>query len=77
MQTIKNLHKDELPLIISENHFISADILTIYFAIYFKVVRAICILNHPVSNVKDAQSVQIIIPQKQVNRKDGKFLLYF
>jgi hypothetical protein len=29
-------------------------------------------LNHPVNNTKDAQSVQIIIPQGQVNRKDGE-----
>lgn len=37
----------------------------------FQVVRAICILNHPIENIKDAQSVQIIIPQNQVNRNDG------
>lgn len=34
-----------------------------------QVVRAICIMNHPVANTKDALSVQIIIPQNQVNRK--------
>lgn len=34
-----------------------------------KVVRAICILRHPIQNTKDAQSVQIIIPQNQVGRK--------
>ncbi|KAK7493949.1 hypothetical protein BaRGS_00014831 [Batillaria attramentaria] len=39
-----------------------------------QVVRAICIMNHPVPNTKDAQSVQIIIPQNQVNRKDGYYL---
>lgn len=33
-----------------------------------QVVRAICILNHPIPNTNDAQSCQIIIPQKQVNR---------
>ncbi|XP_052779940.1 rab GDP dissociation inhibitor alpha-like [Mya arenaria] len=34
-----------------------------------QVVRAICILNHPVKDTKDVASVQIIIPQNQVNRK--------
>jgi Rab GDP dissociation inhibitor len=39
-----------------------------------QVVRAICILNHPIDNVKDAQSVQIIIPQNQVNRNDDIYV---
>ncbi|XP_061817454.1 rab GDP dissociation inhibitor beta [Nerophis lumbriciformis] len=34
-----------------------------------KVIRAICILNHPISNTSDVNSCQIIIPQNQVNRK--------
>lgn len=34
-----------------------------------QVVRAICILNHPVKDTKDALSTQIILPQHQVNRK--------
>lgn len=33
-----------------------------------KVVRAICILDHPIPNTSEAASCQIIIPQKQVNR---------
>ncbi|KAK0400318.1 hypothetical protein QR680_003452 [Steinernema hermaphroditum] len=33
-----------------------------------QVIRAICLLNHPIPNTNDAQSCQIIIPQKQVNR---------
>ncbi|KAI8995722.1 GDP dissociation inhibitor [Gaertneriomyces semiglobifer] len=32
------------------------------------VVRAICILNHSIPNTGDADSLQIVIPQKQVNR---------
>ena len=36
-----------------------------------KVVRAICFLKHPIPGTEDADSVQIIIPQKQVNRKNG------
>ncbi|XP_012942326.1 rab GDP dissociation inhibitor alpha [Aplysia californica] len=39
-----------------------------------QVVRAICILNHPIENTKDAQSVQIIIPQNQVGRKDDIYV---
>ncbi|VDM62593.1 unnamed protein product [Angiostrongylus costaricensis] len=33
-----------------------------------QVVRAICILNHPIPGTNDAKSCQIIIPQKQVGR---------
>lgn len=34
-----------------------------------QVVRAICILDHPIANTNNAASCQIIFPQKQVNRK--------
>ncbi|KAJ3207147.1 Rab GDP dissociation inhibitor alpha [Dinochytrium kinnereticum] len=34
-----------------------------------RVVRVICILDHPVPETGDADSLQIIIPQKQVQRK--------
>ena len=30
-----------------------------------QVVRALCILSHPIPNCGDAHSVQIILPQKQ------------
>ncbi len=36
------------------------------------VLRAICILTHPVPNTDNADSAQIIIPQSQVGRKNGK-----
>jgi hypothetical protein len=36
-----------------------------------KVIRAICILKHPIPGTDDADSVQIIIPQNQVNRRNG------
>ena len=39
-----------------------------------KVIRAICILDHPIPNTDDSSSCQIIVPQKQVNRKYGKLL---
>lgn len=39
-----------------------------------KVVRAICILKHPIPGTEESDSVQIIIPQNQVNRRNGKRL---
>lgn len=37
-----------------------------------KVVRAICLLKHPVPNTDNSDSVQLIIPQNQVGRKHGE-----
>lgn len=37
-----------------------------------KVVRAICILKHPIPGTDDADSTQIIIPQNQVGRRNGE-----
>lgn len=37
-----------------------------------KVVRIICLLNHPIPNTGDADSVQLILPQNQVKRRNGK-----
>lgn len=37
-----------------------------------KVVRAICILKHPIPNTDNSDSVQLIIPQNQVGRKHGE-----
>lgn len=36
-----------------------------------RVIRVICLLNHPVRNTQEASSCQIIIPQTQLNRKSG------
>lgn len=33
-----------------------------------KVIRAICILDHPIPNTNDSTSCQIILPQKQLGR---------
>lgn len=35
------------------------------------VLRAICILKHPLANTNDSDSSQLIIPQSQVGRKNG------
>lgn len=40
-----------------------------------QVIRAICLLNHPIPNTNDGASCQIIIPQKQVGRHYGMLLL--
>jgi Rab GDP dissociation inhibitor len=39
-----------------------------------RVIRAICILNHPIPNTKDSLSCQIIIPQNQVNRNSDIYV---
>lgn len=39
-----------------------------------KVIRCICLLDHPVANTKDALSTQIIIPQKQVGRRSDIYV---
>lgn len=39
-----------------------------------RVIRCICLLDHPITNTKDALSTQIIIPQKQVNRKSDIYV---
>ena len=39
-----------------------------------KVIRRICILDHSIPNTKDVDSCQIIIPQKQVKRKNDIFI---
>lgn len=38
------------------------------------VVRAICILTHPIPNTGDIDSVQIVIPQNQVGRKHDVYV---
>lgn len=39
-----------------------------------KVIRAICLLKHPIPGTDDSDSVQIIIPQNQVNRKNDIYI---
>lgn len=38
------------------------------------LLKAICILNHPIPGTDDSDSLQLIIPQSQVGRKNGKSL---
>lgn len=39
-----------------------------------QIIRSICILQHPIPNTKNSNSCQIIIPQKQVNRKSDIYI---
>lgn len=39
-----------------------------------KVIRAICILKHPIPGTDDSDSAQIIIPQNQVGRKNDIYI---
>ncbi|KAF8898902.1 GDP dissociation inhibitor [Infundibulicybe gibba] len=39
-----------------------------------KVVRAICLLKHPIPGTDDSDSLQIIIPQNQVNRRNDIYI---
>uniref|UniRef100_UPI0037E8DEF8 rab GDP dissociation inhibitor beta n=1 Tax=Semicossyphus pulcher TaxID=241346 RepID=UPI0037E8DEF8 len=39
-----------------------------------RVIRVICLLNHPVKNTQEANSCQIIIPQTQLNRKSDIYI---
>jgi Rab GDP dissociation inhibitor len=39
-----------------------------------QVIRCICLIDHPIPNTKDGLSTQIIIPQKQVNRKSDIYV---
>lgn len=36
-----------------------------------QLLKAICILTHPVANTDNSDSAQLIIPQSQVGRKNG------
>ncbi|THV05991.1 rab GDP-dissociation inhibitor [Dendrothele bispora CBS 962.96] len=39
-----------------------------------KVVRAICVLKHPIPGTDDSDSCQIIVPQNQVNRRNDIYV---
>mmetsp|Transcript_33532 Transcript_33532/g.94333 ORF Transcript_33532/g.94333 Transcript_33532/m.94333 type:complete len:445 (+) Transcript_33532:104-1438(+) len=39
-----------------------------------QVVRCICIVDHPIANTKNAESTQIILPQKQIGRQHDIYI---
>lgn len=40
-----------------------------------KVIRCICILDHPIKGTENIPSVQIIIPQRQIKRKNDIYIM--
>lgn len=40
-----------------------------------RVIRCICILDHPIPNTENMPSVQIIIPQRQIGRKNDIYIM--
>jgi Rab GDP dissociation inhibitor len=40
-----------------------------------KIIRVICILDHPIPGTENLPSVQIILPQRQLGRKNGNALV--
>lgn len=73
--TMKNGNEPEMKFE-TKAKFILAD--PSYFASKAKVVghvlRAICVLKHPIAGTNDADSAQIIIPQSQVGRKNDIYI---
>eukprot|EP00850_Spirogloea_muscicola_P025092 SM002173S06582 [mRNA] locus=s2173:98:1239:+ [translate_table: standard] len=47
---------------------------TVQVKVVGKVVRAICIMSHPIPNTAESHSVQIILPQKQLGRKSDMYV---
>jgi len=39
-----------------------------------KVIRAICLLNHTIPHTHDAQSIQLILPAKQIGKKTDTYI---
>ncbi len=39
-----------------------------------QVIRSICILNHPIPNTNNAESIQIILPAAQLKRKNDIYI---
>jgi Rab GDP dissociation inhibitor len=39
-----------------------------------RVIRVICLLDHPIPGTNDAQSIQIILPAKQLNRNNDTYI---
>lgn len=40
-----------------------------------KIIRCICILNHPIPGTENLPSVQIILPQRQIKRKNDIYIM--
>lgn len=40
-----------------------------------KIIRCICILDHPIPGTENLPSVQIILPQRQLKRKNDIYIM--
>eukprot|EP01105_Mastigella_eilhardi_P026307 TRINITY_DN7518_c0_g1_i1.p1 TRINITY_DN7518_c0_g1~~TRINITY_DN7518_c0_g1_i1.p1 ORF type:complete len:467 (+),score=152.07 TRINITY_DN7518_c0_g1_i1:64-1401(+) len=73
---IVGVKSSEAPNPVAKCKFVVAD--PSYFPTKVKktgqVVRVICLLNHPINGTDNAESCQIIIPQKQVNRSNDIYI---
>ena len=65
---ISNGEKATAPMIICDPSYVKGLNKT---KVVGKVIRAICILDHMIPNTNNSSSVQIILPQRQLNRKSG------
>lgn len=57
------------PLVIGDPSYFSDKVTAVG-----QVVRAICIMSHPIPNTSDSNSVQIIIPYSQVGRRNDIYV---
>ncbi|CAG8735483.1 3365_t:CDS:2, partial [Cetraspora pellucida] len=39
-----------------------------------KVIRAICVLKHPIPNTDNVDSIQLVIPQNQIKRQHDIYI---
>ena len=58
------------PLVICDPSYVTQDRLVKQG----RIIRAICLMNHPIPNTKDAPSIQIILPAKQMDRKTDTYI---
>ena len=62
-------HTATAPLVICDPSYVQES----FIKPVAKVIRAICLLNHPIPGTGDAPSIQIILPAKQLQKQTGKF----
>ena len=61
------------PLVICDPSYVQVDGTSDKVKPIGKVIRAICLMNHPIPHTNNAQSIQIILPAKQLNKQTGKY----
>ena len=61
------------PLVICDPSYVMNETQSKYVKPIGKVIRAICMLNHPIPHTNNSQSIQIILPAKQLGKQTGKY----